>query len=40
VIGFAGYDEQTYFWPNRFMRDSEQNLISHEAPVDDALMRH
>jgi hypothetical protein len=35
VIGFAGYDEQSYFWPDRFMSDSEQNWISHEAPVDD-----
>ena len=35
VLDFAGYDEKSYFWPDRFMRDSEQNWMSHEAPVDD-----
>jgi predicted nucleotidyltransferase len=35
VIAFVGYDEQSYFWPNRFMCDSEQNWIEHEPPVDD-----
>ncbi|MEJ2614699.1 MAG: nucleotidyltransferase domain-containing protein [Ignavibacteriaceae bacterium] len=35
VLNFIGFNEQTVDWPNYFLKDSEQNWIDHEPPVDD-----
>ncbi len=35
VLDFIEYDEQEIDWPNYFLKDSEQNWINHEPPVDD-----
>ena len=35
IFEFIGFTEKTVDWPNYFLRDSEQNWIEHEAPVDD-----
>ena len=35
ILGFINFTEKTVDWPNYFLKDSEQNWIEHEAPVDD-----
>jgi hypothetical protein len=35
VLHFIDFTEKTVDWPNYFLKDSEQNWIDHEAPVDD-----
>ncbi len=35
ILDFIKYDEKTVDWPNYFLKDSEQNWINHEPPVDD-----
>ena len=35
VLDFISFTEQTVDWPNYFLKDSEQNWIEHEPPVDD-----
>ncbi|NLY91888.1 MAG: hypothetical protein GX081_09855 [Firmicutes bacterium] len=35
VLSFAGVTEEEVDWPNQFLRDSEENWVEHEAPVDD-----
>jgi len=35
VLKFIDFTEQTVDWPNYFLKDSEQNWIEHEAPIDD-----
>ncbi|MGA8263573.1 MAG: hypothetical protein WB779_03940 [Ignavibacteriaceae bacterium] len=35
ILSFINYTEKTVDWPNYFLKDSEQNWIEHEAPVDD-----
>ena len=35
ILDFIGFTEKTVDWPNYFMKDSEQNWLYHEAPVDD-----
>lgn len=35
ILGFVGLEEKAVDWPNYFLKDSEQNWIEHEPPVDD-----
>ncbi|MCB9078524.1 MAG: hypothetical protein H6631_13070 [Anaerolineaceae bacterium] len=35
VLAFITFTEQTVDWPNYFLKDSEQNWLAHEPPVDD-----
>ena len=35
VLEFINFTEKTVDWPNYFLRDSEQNWIEHEPPIDD-----
>lgn len=35
VLTFINFTEQTVDWPNYFMKDSEQNWLEHEPPIDD-----
>ena len=35
ILDFINFTEKTVDWPNYFLKDSEQNWIEHEAPVDD-----
>lgn len=35
IFNFIGFTGKTIDWPNYFMKESEQNWIEHEAPVDD-----
>lgn len=35
VLDYIGFDELTVDWPNYFLKDSEQNWIEHEPPIDD-----
>jgi predicted nucleotidyltransferase len=35
IFNFINFTEKTVDWPNYFMRDSEQNWIEHDPPVDD-----
>ena len=35
VLNFLGIEEKSLDWPNYFLRDSEQNWLEHEAPIDD-----
>lgn len=35
ILAFIDFTEQTIDWPNYFMKDSEQNWIEHEPPIDD-----
>jgi predicted nucleotidyltransferase len=35
IFDFIGFSETTVDWPNYFLKDSEQNWIEHEAPIDD-----
>lgn len=35
ILAFIGFTEQTVDWPNYFMKDSEQNWLEHEPPIDD-----
>ena len=35
VLAFINFTEQTVDWPNYFLKDSEQNWLAHEPPVDD-----
>lgn len=35
TLEFINFNEQTVDWPNYFLKDSEQNWIDHEPPIDD-----
>jgi predicted nucleotidyltransferase len=35
ILCFIDFTENTVDWPNYFLKDSEQNWVNHEAPVDD-----
>ncbi len=35
MLAFAGCIAEDLRWPNQFVRDSEQNWITHEPPIDD-----
>lgn len=35
IFNFINFTEKTVDWPNYFIRDSEQNWIEHDPPVDD-----
>jgi len=35
VLVFINFTEQTVDWPNYFLKDSEQNWLAHEPPIDD-----
>ena len=35
ILDFIKFTEKTVDWPNYFLKDSEQNWIEHEAPIDD-----
>lgn len=35
ILKFIDFTEKTVDWPNYFLKDSEQNWLNHEAPVDD-----
>lgn len=35
ILQFINFTEKSVDWPNYFLRDSEQNWLEHEAPVDD-----
>ncbi len=35
VLDFINFTEKTVDWPNYFLKDSEQNWIEHEPPIDD-----
>jgi len=35
ILEFINYNEKSVDWPNYFLKDSEQNWINHEPPVDD-----
>jgi hypothetical protein len=35
ILSFINFTEKTVDWPNYFLKDSEQNWIEHEAPIDD-----
>ncbi|MBN2738027.1 MAG: nucleotidyltransferase domain-containing protein [Spirochaetales bacterium] len=35
ILDFIGFTEKSVDWPNYFLKDSEQNWIDHEAPVED-----
>jgi predicted nucleotidyltransferase len=35
ILGFINFTERTVDWPNYFLKDSEQNWLAHEPPIDD-----
>lgn len=35
ALAFVNFTEQSVDWPNYFLKDSEQNWLAHEPPVDD-----
>lgn len=35
IMEFINFTEKTVDWPNYFLKDSEQNWLEHEAPIDD-----
>ena len=35
ILKFINYNDKSVDWPNYFLRDSEQNWINYEPPVDD-----
>ena len=35
ILDFISITEKTVDWPNYFLKDSEQNWLEHEAPIDD-----
>ena len=35
VLDFIDFNEKTVDWPNYFLKDSEQNWMEHEPPIDD-----
>jgi hypothetical protein len=35
ILNFIDFTEKTVDWPNYFLKDSEQNWLNHEAPIDD-----
>ncbi|MBN2509370.1 MAG: nucleotidyltransferase domain-containing protein [Spirochaetales bacterium] len=35
LLSFVSFTEKSVDWPNYFLKDSEQNWIEHEPPVDD-----
>lgn len=35
ILDFINFTEKTVDWPNYFLKDSEQNWLEHEAPIDD-----
>ena len=35
ILSFINFTEQTIDWPNYFLKDSEQNWLEHEPPVED-----
>ena len=35
ILKFINYNEKSVDWPNYFLKDSEQNWVDHEPPVDD-----
>jgi len=35
ILDYIGFNEQTVDWPNYFLKDSEQNWIEHDPPIDD-----
>jgi hypothetical protein len=35
ILDFINFTEKTVDWPNYFLKDSEQNWLDHEPPVDD-----
>lgn len=35
ILDFINFTEKSVDWPNYFLKDSEQNWIEHEAPIDD-----
>ena len=35
ILEFINFTEKTVDWPNYFLKDSEQNWLEHEAPIDD-----
>jgi predicted nucleotidyltransferase len=35
ILNFIGFTEKTVDWPNYFLKDSEQNWLFHEPPIDD-----
>ena len=35
ILDFIEFNEKLVDWPNYFLKDSEQNWINHEPPVDD-----
>ena len=35
ILNFINFTEKTVDWPNYFLKDSEQNWLEHEAPIDD-----
>ena len=35
ILEYINFNEQTVDWPNYFLKDSEQNWVEHEPPVDD-----
>lgn len=35
IFNYIDFTEKTVDWPNYFLKDSEQNWINHEPPIDD-----
>ncbi len=35
ILEFINYNEKSVDWPNYFLKDSEQNWVNHEPPIDD-----
>ena len=35
ILAFINFTEQTVDWPNYSLKDSEQNWLEHEPPIDD-----
>lgn len=35
ILEFINFNEHTVDWPNYFLKDSEQNWMEHEPPIDD-----
>jgi hypothetical protein len=35
ILEFINFTEQTVEWANYFLKDSEQNWLEHEPPIDD-----
>lgn len=35
MLEFIDFTEETLDWPNYFLKDSEQNWLEHEPPIDD-----